>query len=88
MNESQKDSENADQQFEALISWLLADDDWSMSTWNDTMPVLTLSIEEIFLHPVQKLTPESLSDILYTITRSNKDEIRTALQRYLEMKEQ
>jgi hypothetical protein len=66
--------------------------DWTSAmvwewNWAIKTTITPISLDEIFMQPVPTLTPESLSEILYTINTSSKDQLREALQRYLDMKE-
>lgn len=76
---------------ESIVDSLVSD--WTSPTvwawewdWVKNTTITALSLDEIFMQPVSEITPESLSEILSAIRTSTKDEIRNALQRYLDIK--
>lgn len=90
-NESMKPSTPNDTAFvDSIVDSLVTD--WTSAmvwewNWAIKTTITPISLDEIFMQPVPTLTPESLSEILYTINTSSKDQLREALQRYLDMKE-
>lgn len=83
-----KEKTTADVQDTEFVSWvidaLLPSNSLSSNTSSTT--ITPVSLDELFMQPVWVLTSESLSQVLTAINASTKDEIRNALQRYIEMK--